>query len=164
MTSTEGPKIMGYHLAPLPVVVRATAINATGLFRISLDADESKAVLENFQPNSDLSDAFPSGEISKLPHLVSESVVLFEIHLVKLAADGISLEYLNTDAQVIKLYGGKWTLGVNHPQDIMFLEVTLGLLPKSSHDIYHNTASIPDKKAILNKSGIRLSRLVPWRP
>jgi prepilin-type N-terminal cleavage/methylation domain-containing protein len=158
----EGPRAMGYGLGPLPAAINDGASAAIGLFRFILGADDSRVALENFSPGSDLGAAFPAGDRVKLANLVSDTLVFFEVHLIKLAADGFSLEYLNGDGQPIEMYAGEWTLGTSHPTDIAFTEIAVGLLPKSLHGQYFALTSAA-KKFFLAKNGIQLSRMLPWR-
>jgi hypothetical protein len=159
----EGPRAICYSLAPLPAAMGGDLSGAVGLFRLILDVADSKAALENFSSDGDLSAAFSVTEMGKIANLVSDSAVFFEVHLIKLADDGFSLEYLNKDAQWIGVYGGKWTLGASHPADIAFLEVTVGVLPKSFHGAYFELSSAAERETFLAKNGIRLSRILPWR-
>ncbi|MDR1303182.1 MAG: hypothetical protein LBJ81_01015 [Puniceicoccales bacterium] len=162
INSAEGPRAICYSLAPLPTALGGDFSGAAGLFRLILDGDESKAALENFSSDGDLSAAFPAAEVGRIANLLSDSAVFFEVHLIKLAADGFSLEYLNGDAQAIEVHGGKWSLGASHPTDIAFLEVAVGVLPKSFHGTYFGLSSVAEKGIFLTKNGIRLARLLPW--
>ncbi|MDR0590816.1 MAG: hypothetical protein LBG09_03140 [Puniceicoccales bacterium] len=163
VNSAEGPRAICYSLAPLPPAVGGDLRDAVGLFRLILDVGDSKAALENFSSEGDLSIAFPGVEVGKVANLVSDSAVFFGVHLIKLAADGFALEYLNKDAQGIGVYGGEWALGGFHPTDIAFLEVAVGLLPKFLHGVYFGLSSVVEKETFLAKNGIRLSRILPWR-
>ncbi|MDR1434918.1 MAG: type II secretion system GspH family protein [Puniceicoccales bacterium] len=158
--SPEGPRAICYGLAPLPALISKNSPAALGLFKFTLDTASSVTILENFSSEDDLYTPFPTENMGKLANLLSDSTVLFEMHLVKLAPDGMALDYLNTDARAIKMYAGKWTLeGAIKFEDVLFTEITLGLLPKSLHGQYFSSV---DRKSFLKKNGFQLSRLLPW--
>lgn len=165
INSAEGPQLLCYTLGRLPSVIGgdATATSPCGLFKSIKDATSSATIWQN-ESIIDLHTAFTGSDVANLAHLISESVVLLEVHLVKLQSDGISLNYLNTDAQVIKINGGQSVLGVTDIElkDLAFVEITIGVLAQSQHKEYFSLANNL-RKAFLEKNGVRLSRLLPWR-
>ncbi|MDR2812540.1 MAG: hypothetical protein LBB05_01975 [Puniceicoccales bacterium] len=160
INSPEGPRAICYSLAPLPSAINVGSSGVVGIFKHILDVNDSATVLENFSLGNDL--VFNGNDVAKVANLVSELVVCFEVHLIRLANDGFSLEYLNKDAQIIKMYAGKWTLGASFPTDVTFIEIMVGLLPKSLHGSYFALASSADKKSFIAKNGIQLTRILPW--
>jgi hypothetical protein len=160
--SPEGSQAIGYRLAQLPSAIGGDSAGAIGLFKLILNAGDSETILEKFSPGGDLSAAFSDADMVKIANLVSDSTMLFEVHLIKFASDGFSLEYLNDGAQTIEMYAGKWTLGISYPTDVQFLEIAVGLLPKSLHEQYFALASMADKKSFIAKNGIQLARILPW--
>jgi type II secretory pathway pseudopilin PulG len=158
----DGPRAICYGLAPLPAAISGGSSEAVGLFKLILDADSSGAVVDNFSPEKDLYAAFSPTDMAKIANLVSDLAVFFEVHLAKFADDGLTLEYLNHDAQAIKMYAGKWTLGGSFPTDIVFVEITVGVLVKSQQGEYFSLGG-DERRKFLEKNGIKLSRLLPWR-
>jgi hypothetical protein len=165
INSADGPQLLCYTLGRLPSAIGgdATATSPCGLFKSVKDATSSATIWQN-ESVIDLHTTFIGSDVANLAHLVSESVVLFEAHLVKFQSDGISLNYLNTDAQLIKINGGQGVLGGTdiEPKDLAFMEITVGVLAQSQHKEYFSLANNL-RKAFLEKNGVRLSRLLPWR-
>jgi hypothetical protein len=167
VNSEEGPKLICYSLGPLPSVMSggdSSAMAPCGLFKLTKDADSSATIWRNFETVADLSAEFNSRDLAKLANLVSECIVLLEVHLVKFNDDGFSLNYLNSDAQEIKINAEKSQIGVTSItlKDLAFVEITVGALLKSQHREYFSLAN-DLRKEFLEKNGIRLSRLLPWR-
>jgi hypothetical protein len=164
--SADGPQLLCYTLGPLPAVIggEGTITSSCGLFKSVKDATSSATIWQNFESAIDLYTAF-TGSVTNLAHLISESVVLFEVHLVKFSSDGISLNYLNTDAQIIKINGGQGVLGAANVElkDLAFVEVTIGILAQSQHEEYFALTNDNQRMIFLEKNGTRLSRLLPWR-
>jgi hypothetical protein len=163
--SADGPQLLCYTLGRLPSVIGGdgTATSPCGLFKSVKDATSSATIWQSGSV-TDLHSAFTGSDVANLVHLISESVVLFEVHLVKFQADGITLTYLNTDAQIIKINGGRGVLGVADVElkDLAFMEITVGLLAQSQHKEYFSLAN-DQRKTFLEKNGVKLSRLLPWR-
>jgi hypothetical protein len=157
--SPEGPRAVIYSLAPLPSPVSGGMASAVGLFRFMLNIAASKAI----NPEDNLDEAFSADGIVNLSNLLSENVVCFEVHLVRLGDDGLTLNYSHTGLQASRMYNGEWTVGSDHPGNIAFTEITFGLLERSQHGEYFALGSEADRRTFLAKNGVRLSRLFPWR-
>ncbi|MDR1907067.1 MAG: prepilin-type N-terminal cleavage/methylation domain-containing protein [Puniceicoccales bacterium] len=166
VNAADGPQLLCYSLGRLPSAIGGdnTATSPCGLFKLIKDVNASAALWQNFESIADLHTEFNGGDVAKLAHLISESVVLFEVHLVKFQADGISLDYLNTDAQLIKINTGQGVLNANNInlKDLAFTEITVGVLSKSQHKEYFSLTG-DQRKTFLAKNGAKLSRLLPWR-
>jgi hypothetical protein len=169
INSADGPQLLCYSMGHLPSVLGGDATNTSpcGLFKSIKGAASCVAIWQTFESVADLCTEFieDNGDrIAKLANLISEVVVLFEIHLVKFQSNGISLEYLNTDAQLIKINMGLGTLGATNIdlKDLAFMEITVGTLLKSQHREYFSLGA-DGRRAFLEKNGVRLSRLLPWR-
>ncbi|MDR0580508.1 MAG: hypothetical protein LBG04_00100 [Holosporaceae bacterium] len=166
INSADGPQLLCYSMGPLPSVLggNATTTSPSGLFKITINAASSVTIWQNFEPTANLHTNFTGNGVATLANLISESVVLFEVHLVKFQSDGISLDYLNTNGQLIKINGGSGTLGFGNinPKDLAFVEFTVGTLPKSQHKEYFSLAA-DGRRTFLEKNGTKLSRLLPWR-
>ncbi|MDR3317727.1 MAG: hypothetical protein LBS71_02900 [Puniceicoccales bacterium] len=155
----QGPRALCYSLAPLPSIINDDSTVMTGLFKLLLNTNASAAITQDF------SSVESFANIGNIANMMSDSVVSFEVHLIKLDADGVSLEYLNEDAKEIKMYGGQWTVGEEEAQhqDVKFIEIEVGLLPRSLHATYFQITSDADRIGFLNRNGFRLSRIMPWR-
>jgi hypothetical protein len=166
INSADGPQLLCYSLGRLPSSIGgdATATSPCGLFKATKDAGSSSAIWENFESAIDLHTQFNGSDVPNLAGLISESVVLFEVHLVKIQTDGTSLDYLNTDARIIKINGGQCTLDVANIalKGLAFVEITVGVLAKSQHKEYFSL-EVGKRKTFLEQNGVRLSRLLPWR-
>ncbi|MDR1591193.1 MAG: hypothetical protein LBR92_04355 [Puniceicoccales bacterium] len=162
--SADGPQLLCYALGPLPETIGGdgTVTSPCGLFRAIKDAESSAPIWQDFE--SDISLYAQFANVANLACLVSESVILFEVHLVKIQADGTSLDYLNTSAQIVQINGGQCTLDLTNVslKDLAFVEITVGVLAKSQHKEYFSLAA-DRRKIFLEQNGIRLSRLLPWR-
>lgn len=163
--SADGPQLLCYTLGRLPSVIGGdnTVTSPCGLFKSVKDATSSATIWQN-ESAIDLHTAFTGSDVANLAHLISESIVLFEVHLVEFQSDGISLNYLNTDAQIIEINGGRGVLGTADVElkDLAFVEITVGALAQSQHKEYFSLTN-DQRKAFLEKNGVRLSRLLPWR-
>ncbi|MDR1366569.1 MAG: hypothetical protein LBJ13_01520 [Puniceicoccales bacterium] len=169
VNSADGPQLLCYSMGRLPSVLGGdvTTTSPCGLFKSIKDATSCATIWQAFETVVDLYTEFigdDGDKVAKLANLISEVVVLFEIHLVRFESDGISLKYLNTDAQLIKINMGLGTLGEDNidPKDLAFMEITIGTLLKSQHKKYFSLGA-DERRAFLEKNGERLSRLLPWR-
>ena len=160
--SKKGPLALCYGTRALPNAIQNQEKNAYGLFRVLKSENDSYLLWSN--EVEEISAEFTDDELCLLKNLISESIVHFEIHLAKFSSDRLTLDYLNTDAQDIRIFQGKGLLNkdVFELRQLAFLEITLWAVGKSQQNEYWERQSDDEKSEYVQKQGIKMSRLVPW--
>ena len=158
--SEEGPVALCYSVGSLPNAIQNNEKNACGLFRATKTEADSYE-LWNAEAHN-LSKNF--SEICTIDNIISESIVHFEIHLVKLKQNDVTLEYLNTSAENVTIFKGKGTCGSNNfsLKQLSFIEVTLWAVSKSQQAEYWAISDVADRQTFVQKKGIKLSRMIPF--